>query len=46
VSAERNRGKEIVTGAAVFAVSPAGRWILCTQLDRADSDIMLVENFR
>jgi dipeptidyl aminopeptidase/acylaminoacyl peptidase len=32
-------------GSGSFAVSPDGRWILCTQLDRADSDIMLVENF-
>ena len=29
-----------------FSVSPDGRWVLCTQLDRAEGDIMLVENFR
>lgn len=28
------------------SVSPDGRWILYTQEDRADMDIMLVENFR
>jgi Tol biopolymer transport system component len=29
-----------------LAVSPDGRWILYTQADRRDSDIMLAENFR
>ena len=29
-----------------LSVSPDGRWILCTQPDREDTDIMLVENFR
>jgi eukaryotic-like serine/threonine-protein kinase len=29
-----------------LAVSPDGRWILCTQFDQAGSELMLVENFR
>jgi len=29
-----------------LAVSPDGEWILYSQLDRVDSDLMLVENFR
>ena len=28
------------------AVSPDGRWILYSQIDQNDNDIMLVENFR
>jgi len=31
---------------SALAVSRDGRWILYTQLDQAESDIMLVENFR
>ena len=31
---------------SALAVSPDGRWILYAQLDQAESDIMLVENFR
>jgi Tol biopolymer transport system component len=31
---------------AGLAVSPDGRWILYTQVDRQENDIMLVENFR
>ncbi|HJQ25852.1 MAG TPA: hypothetical protein VKA60_18175 [Blastocatellia bacterium] len=29
-----------------LSVSPDGKWILYTQFDRSDSDIMLAENFR
>ena len=29
-----------------FCVSPDGRWILWSQADRSESDIMLMENFR
>jgi hypothetical protein len=29
-----------------LAVSPDGRWILCSQVDQDTSNIMLVENFR
>ena len=29
-----------------FSVSPDGRWILWSQIDRSESDIMLMENFR
>jgi len=33
-------------GTPAFAVSADGRWILYVQVDRAESDIVLVENFR
>ena len=29
-----------------LSVSPDGRWVLYVRLDRAESDIMLVDNFR
>ena len=29
-----------------LAVSPDGRWILYSQIERAGSELMLVENFR
>jgi Tol biopolymer transport system component len=33
-------------GRPALAVSPDGRWILYVQVDRVESDIVLVENFR
>ena len=38
--------KEPINWASNLAVSPDGRWILYTQLDQSDSDIMLMENFQ
>ena len=32
--------------ATSLAVSPDGRWLLYTQYDRIESEIMLMENFR
>jgi hypothetical protein len=29
-----------------FAISPDGRWMLYTQVDQNDSNIMLVDNFQ
>ena len=29
-----------------FSVGPSGRWVLFTQVDRSESDLMLLENFR
>jgi hypothetical protein len=37
--------KEPINWASNLAISPDGRWILYTQLDQSDSDIMLMENF-
>ena len=31
---------------SVLSVSPDGRWLLYTQVDQSDSDIMLLGNFR
>ncbi|MGI9167228.1 MAG: TolB family protein, partial [Pyrinomonadaceae bacterium] len=38
--------KEPINWASNLAISPDGRWILYTQLDQSDSDIMLVENLQ
>ncbi len=38
--------KEARTPGNGFAVSPDGRWVLYVQVDRVESDILLVENFR
>ncbi len=38
--------KEASSFAQALAVSPDGRWILYSQADQTNSDIMLVENFR
>jgi len=29
-----------------FAVSPNGRWLLYTKMERQEADLMLVDNFR
>src|SRR5262249_35865791 len=34
------------SGNSVFSVSPDGRWIIYARVDRSESDIELVENFR
>ena len=38
--------KELVGGYGALSVSPDGQWVLYPQVDRVDSHIMLVENFR
>ena len=38
--------KEASLAGGGLAVSPDGRWILYSQNDQANSDIILVENFR
>jgi len=38
--------KEIVGGDGALSVSPDGQWVLYPQVERVESHIMLVENFR
>jgi Tol biopolymer transport system component len=38
--------KQLVDGDGALSVSPDGQWVLYPQVDRVDSHIMLVENFR
>ena len=38
--------KELALLSPGFGVSPDGRWILLSQIDQRESDIMLMENFR
>jgi hypothetical protein len=38
--------KQLVNGYGALSVSPDGQWVLYPQVDRVDSHIMLVENFR
>ena len=38
--------KQLVNGDGALSVSPDGQWVLYPQIDRVESHIMLVENFR
>ncbi len=37
---------QLTGGANSFSISPDGRWVIWRQLDRSESNIMLIENFR
>ncbi len=43
---EFSKDTHIDTGSTALTVSPDGRWILYTQIDKAGSNLMLVENYR
>lgn len=38
--------KPLLVGAPGLSVSPEGRWLIFAQIDRSESDIMLVDGFR
>ena len=40
------KGTRLQTGSTYLAISRDLRWMLYSQIDRVESDIMLVENFR
>ena len=46
VAAALPKEARIATASPYFAISRDLRWMLYTQIDRVESDIMLVENFR